>query len=61
MIAVEERVVEFVSGGAPLHGVLHTPDQEQGRALVFCHPFAEEKKCAHRALVETARACAAAG
>ncbi len=61
MIAIEERIVEFSSGGALLHGVLHTPDQEQGRALVFCHPFAEEKKCAHRAMVEAARACAAAG
>lgn len=61
MIAVEERVMEFASGGAPLHGVLHAPDQEEGRALVFCHPFAEEKKCAHRAMVEAARACAAAG
>jgi len=59
--AGEERLVTFESGGEPLHGVLHVPDEPSGRALVFCHPFAEEKKCAHRTIVEAARACADAG
>lgn len=61
MSAGEERLVTFESGGEPLHGVLHVPAEPSGRALVFCHPFAEEKKCAHRTLVEAARACAQAG
>ncbi len=30
-------------------------------ALLFVHPFGEEKKCAHRAFVETARALAVRG
>jgi len=59
--AADERLVTFVSGGEELHGVLHTPEEPAGRALVFCHPFAEEKKCAHRTMVEAARACARAG
>lgn len=61
VIAVEERVVELPSAGKSLHGVLHLPAAEPAGALVFCHPFAEEKKCAHRAMVEAARACGEAG
>ena len=61
MNASGERVVSIESGGAALHGVLHVPAQPTDRALVFCHPFAEEKKCAHRAMVDAARACAEAG
>ncbi|MGD9496569.1 MAG: alpha/beta fold hydrolase [Armatimonadota bacterium] len=56
-----ERVLTIASGGHDLHAVLHQPVGPPGRALVFCHPFAEEKKCAHRAMVDAARACAAAG
>ena len=38
------------------------PAAGEGRAaLLFVHPFGEEKKCAHRAFVETARALAARG
>jgi exosortase A-associated hydrolase 2 len=59
--AVDERLVDFESGGEPLHGVLHVPAAPTGNALVFCHPFAEEKKCAHRTMVDAARACADAG
>jgi exosortase A-associated hydrolase 2 len=58
---VEQRLVTFESGGEALHGVLHLPAESSGRALVFCHPFAEEKKCAHRTMVEAARTCAEAG
>lgn len=57
----DERLVSFESGGEQLHGVLHLPGEEVERALVFCHPFAEEKKCAHRTMVEAARACAESG
>ncbi len=59
--AVDERLVDFESGGEPLHGVLHEPAGSPRGAIVFCHPFAEEKKCAHRTMVEAARACAEAG
>ncbi len=59
--ATEERLVTFNSGEQRLHGVLHLPQDDIRRALVFCHPFAEEKKCAHRTMVEAARGCAAAG
>lgn len=61
MVAVEEQLVEVPGAGRALHGVLHVPPDDEGRALVFCHPFAEEKKCAHRSMVEAARGCAAAG
>ncbi|MFP4248629.1 MAG: serine aminopeptidase domain-containing protein [Armatimonadota bacterium] len=61
MSGSDERLVTFESGGEPLHGVLHVPRESGGNALVFCHPFAEEKKCAHRTMVEAARACAEAG
>ena len=57
---VEASVVAIDSGGVPLHGVLYAPTAPVG-GLVFCHPFAEEKKCAHRALVDLARGCAEAG
>ena len=53
--------MSFESGGEPLHGVLHVASEPASRALVLCHPFAEEKKCAHRTMVEAARAIAEAG
>lgn len=58
---LDERPVTIDSGGVSLHGILHLPAEPSGRALVFVHPFAEEKKCAHRSMVDAARACAAAG
>lgn len=61
MTAPDERPMTIDSGGAPLHAVLHLPERPAGRALVFVHAFAEEKKCAHRTMVDAARACAGAG
>jgi exosortase A-associated hydrolase 2 len=53
----EEPVI--LAGESPgLFGVLHRPEGNPTLALVFCPPFAEEKKGAHRLLVETARALA---
>ena len=60
MSGVDETVVTIGSGNAGLHGVLHSPDEPVG-GLVLCHPFAEEKKCAHRTLVDLARGCVEAG
>ena len=50
-----ETPVTFDSGEVTLHGVLHRAPEARG-VFVFCHPFAEEKKCAHRVLVDAARA-----
>jgi len=61
VIALKERLITIDSGGHSLHGVLHLPEGQAQRALVFCHPFAEEKKCAHRTMVDAARACADVG
>lgn len=60
-MAVEEHIVGFESAGEELHGVVHVPAQHLRGTLVFCHPFAEEKKCSHRTMVEAARAFAAEG
>jgi len=57
---VDESVVTIGSGNLGLHGVLHAPGEPVG-GLVLCHPFAEEKKCAHRTLVDLARGCVDAG
>jgi len=45
------------SGGRRLFASWHgTNGSAPARAALFCHPLGEEKKCAHRAFVETARA-----
>ncbi|NSW58298.1 MAG: alpha/beta fold hydrolase [Armatimonadetes bacterium] len=56
-----ERIVQFDSGGLLLHGILHEPDEGCDRCILVCDPFAEEKKCAHRPLVDIARALCAGG
>lgn len=58
----EEQVI-IESDGKRLVGMFHPPgDTSPPRvAFVFCHPFAEEKKSSHRALVELARKLAAHG
>ncbi|VAW73253.1 hypothetical protein MNBD_GAMMA15-644 [hydrothermal vent metagenome] len=45
-----------------LFGVLHRPETDSnGKAFVFCHPFAEEKLWAHRVYVNFARELAHKG
>jgi len=45
------------SGARRLFASWHGTDgRTPGRAALFCHPLGEEKKCGHRAFVETARA-----
>lgn len=65
-----EEQVSFVSDGLTLYGVFHRAEVDstlrrssgQARpAVVFCHPFAEERKCAHRIMVECARALCTQG
>lgn len=54
MIPSEEQVL-IESGGVGLYGVLHKPAQATRAAVVFCNPLFEERKSAHRPLVEAAR------
>ena len=57
-----EEQVSFASEGMTLYGVYHRAEADPPRpAVVFCHPFAEERKCAHRIMVECARAVCAEG
>ncbi len=58
-----EQPFWFDGGGTRLFGVYHpaTTDEPPRAALVFVHPLFEEKKSAHRILVDTARTLAAAG
>lgn len=60
-MSLHESVVT-IPGPVPLHGILHgcCEVHEPAWGMVICDPFAEEKKCAHRALVEAARAFCAA-
>jgi alpha/beta superfamily hydrolase len=61
MAGSPESVV-VIPGAAPLHAVVHgcACATHPAWGLLFCDPFAEEKKCAHRVMVETARAFCAA-
>jgi len=56
MVQAQESVA-VIPGAAPLHAVVHgcVCDTHPAWGLLFCDPFAEEKKCAHRVLVEAAR------
>ena len=44
-----------------LLATFHQPSGETRCGILIIHPFGEEKKCAHRTLVETARALARHG
>ena len=51
-----EELFYFQSNARALLGVFHQPPGKIRCGLLVIHPFGEEKKCAHRTLVETARA-----
>lgn len=54
--------MSFTFGGnGELFGVYHAPAGEGDRGVVFCAPFAEEKKCSYRTFAGAARAFAADG
>lgn len=57
MVRTQESVA-VIPGPVPLHGVIHgcLEGFHPNWGLLFCDPFAEEKKCAHRVMVEAARA-----
>ena len=60
MSHLRESILQIPSAEGLLHAVYHRAARESASAIVFCGPFAEEKKCAHRVLVEAARTLAAA-
>jgi exosortase A-associated hydrolase 2 len=51
----------FPNNSHQLFGVLHRPENPNGRGFVFCHPFAEEKLWTHRVYVSYARSLCASG
>ena len=54
--------VSFKFGvNADLFGVYHPPAGEARMGVVFCAPFAEEKKCSYRTFATAARTFASAG
>jgi pimeloyl-ACP methyl ester carboxylesterase len=62
---MDERPLFFASGTHRLFGMYHAPDTTAAPAarpaVVFCHPFGEEKLWAHRVYVNGARALARRG
>lgn len=57
MVRTQESVA-VIPGPAPLHAIVHgcLEGSHPKWGMLFCDPFAEEKKCAHRVMVEAARA-----
>ncbi len=53
-----ESILQIPSDDALLHAVYRRAAYQSASGIIFCDPFAEEKKCAHRVLVEAARALA---
>lgn len=58
---MQETPYFLTRGDVRLFAVLHEPDTPSGRALVLCHPLAEEKLWSHRTFVVLARELARAG
>ncbi len=56
-----EEPVQIPSGADTLCGMLYRPAAECRCGLVMCHPLFEERKSAHRVMVDAARALAASG
>ena len=61
MMSALEELITFQSGAHQLVGMFHAPEGRAAGGYVFCYPFGEERKSAHRAFVHAARAFAAAG
>ncbi len=60
MTKVEEAIL-IPSGDDTLSGMLYRPEGKPRYGLLMCHPLFEERKSAHRVMVDAARALAAAG
>ena len=61
MTRVQEEQVVLAGGTTPLRGVLYRPRETSEQGLLVCHPLFEERKAAHRTIVEAARAFCSAG
>ena len=60
-VDIREQALKIDSGAGWLHGFLHEPGAAARGRVLICPPIFEERKSAHRALVEAARHLAAAG
>ncbi len=58
---MKEEPVRIGSGGDWLSGMMHTPAGALAGSVLICEPLFEERKSAHRTLVEMARALCADG
>lgn len=56
-----EEPLHIASGADSLFGMLYRPAGEPRAGLVLCHPFFEERKSAHRVMVDMARCLAVSG
>lgn len=61
MTRADEQQVIFAGGVHELHGILYPGTGDSARGVVICNPLFEERKSAHRVLVETARALQSSG
>jgi len=60
-MSLSDEVFFVLSGGLKLLAVFQPANDRARFGILMVHPFGEEKKCAHRAFVETARALARHG
>lgn len=58
---IREQSLSVSAAGVSLHAVRHAPIGPPRATVVICNPLFEERKSAHRVLVETARALAGDG
>lgn len=58
---MHEEAISLDSGGSWLTGMMHTPSGTPAGSVLICEPLFEERKSAHRTLVEMARALCADG
>ncbi|MBN1559666.1 alpha/beta fold hydrolase [candidate division KSB1 bacterium] len=62
MSKTQEEMFFFKGSRVDLMGFVHIPkDMMRTSAIVYCHPFAEEKNCCHSVTVKAARAFARQG
>ena len=61
MTSCNEQPIRIDSGGLPLTGMLYLPAAAPAAAVLLCDPWFEERKAAHRPLVELARVLADRG
>jgi exosortase A-associated hydrolase 2 len=58
---MEEHLYFKNSSGKELFGVIHYPEKQGSKGVLFCHPLFEEKLHVHRVLVDFSRLLASSG